>query len=88
MFQAVQSRIQRAWLDLQRWVIEACDALGSDYQAIAQAIRSELMALVTDLPQLLDATLMDDTPVANTETRAWLRSLSQEAPPQGRLCGH
>jgi len=71
----------RAWLDLQRFEIEACDALGSDYEAIARAIRSELKALVTDLPQLLDATLMDDTPAANAETRTWLKSLSQ-APQQ------
>jgi type VI secretion system protein ImpA len=71
----------RAWLDLQRFEIEACEALGSDYDAIARAIRSELKALVADLPQLLDATLMDDTPAANAETRAWLKSLSQGAPP-------
>ena len=72
----------RAWLDLQRFVVEACEALGSEYEAIARAIRSELKALVTDIPQLLDATLMDDTPAANAETHAWLRSLSQAAPPQ------
>jgi type VI secretion system protein ImpA len=66
----------RAWLDLQRFVVEACEALGSDYQAIARAIRSELNALITDIPQLLDATLMDDTPAANMETRSWLKSLS------------
>jgi type VI secretion system protein ImpA len=65
----------RAWLDLQRFVVEACEALGSDYEAIAHAIRSELHALITDIPQLLDATLMDDTPAANTDTRAWLQSL-------------
>jgi type VI secretion system protein ImpA len=69
----------RAWLDLQRFVIEACEALGSDYEAIARAIRAELKALVTDIPQLLDATLMDDTPAANSETRAWLKSVGQEA---------
>ncbi len=67
----------RAWLDLQRFVVEACEALGSDYEAIARAIRSELNALITDIPQLLDATLMDDTPAANMETRSWLKSLSQ-----------
>jgi type VI secretion system protein ImpA len=66
----------RAWLDLQRFVVEACDALGGGYEAIARAIRSELKALVTDIPQLLDATLMDETPAANVETRAWLVSLS------------
>ena len=67
----------RAWLDLQRFVVEACDAMGSGYETIARAIRSELKALVTDIPQLLDATLMDETPAANAETRAWLVSLSQ-----------
>ncbi len=70
----------RAWLDLQRLVVEACQALGSDYDAIARALRSELKALVTDVPQLLDATLMDDAPAANPETRAWLKSLAQESP--------
>jgi type VI secretion system protein ImpA len=72
----------RAWLDLQRLVVEACEALGSDYEAIARAIRSELKALVTDMPQLLDAVLMDDTPTANSATRAWLKSLSQVDAPQ------
>jgi type VI secretion system protein ImpA len=67
----------RAWLDLQRFVVEACDGLGSGYESIARAIRSELKALVADIPQLLDASLMDETPVANAETRAWLVSLSQ-----------
>jgi len=67
----------RAWFDLQRFVVEACDALGGGYEAVARAIRSELKALITDIPQLLDATLMDETPAANAETRAWLVSLSQ-----------
>ena len=67
----------RAWLDMQRFVVEACEALGAGYEAIARAIRSELKALVTDIPQLLDATLMDETPAANAETRAWLLALSQ-----------
>ena len=75
----------RAWLDLQRFVVEACDGLGGGYEAIARAIRSELKALVTDIPQLLDATLMDETPAANAETRAWLVALSQ-APCRAGSC--
>jgi type VI secretion system protein ImpA len=67
----------RAWLDLQRFVVEACDALGGGYEVIARAIRSGLKALISDIPQLLDATLMDETAAANAETRAWLVSLSQ-----------
>ena len=65
----------RAWLDLQRLVVAACTALGDEYAPIATAIRSELRALLSDMPQLLDAVLLDDTPAANSETRAWLQQL-------------
>ncbi len=68
----------RAWLDLQRFVIEACAALGEDYDAIAIAIRSGIRALLHDVPHLMDATLNDDTPAANGETRAWLSELLNE----------
>lgn len=68
----------RAWLDLQRFVVDACVAMGPEYQLIVIAIRSELRALVRDVPELLDLTLMDDTPAANAETQAWLRELSEE----------
>lgn len=65
----------RAWLDLQRMVVEACHALGDDYAAIAAAIESELGALLRDVPEVLHANLLDDTPAANEETRAWLKRL-------------
>jgi type VI secretion system protein ImpA len=68
----------RAWLDLQRFVVEACVGLGDSYNAIAIAIRSELKALLRDLPRLREATLMDDTAAANAETRAWIDELMQE----------
>jgi type VI secretion system protein ImpA len=68
----------RAWLDLQRAVVDACVALGEEYNSIAIAIRSELRTLLRDLPQLLDATLSDDTPAANSQTQAWLRELMAE----------
>jgi type VI secretion system protein ImpA len=69
----------RAWLDLQRLVVGACAGLGEEYEPIAAAIRSELKALLQDLPQLLDAVLLDDTPAANGETRAWLQQLGTAA---------
>ncbi len=68
----------RAWLDLQRFVVEACVALGDDYRAIAIAIRSELRTLLRDLPHLLEATLSDDTPAANPQTQDWLREILAE----------
>jgi type VI secretion system protein ImpA len=69
----------RAWLDLQRLSVAACSALGAEYQPIATAIQSELRALLNDLPELLDATLLDDTPAANPETKAWLQHLKGPA---------
>jgi len=67
----------RGWLDLQRYVLTACGNLGGSHDAVAAAIRSELHALLRALPQLSRMTLMDDTPTANEETRAWLASDEQ-----------
>ena len=68
----------RGWLDLQRFVVDACVGLGSEYAAIAMAIRSELKALLQDQPQILETNLLDDTPAANSETQAWLKELLGE----------
>ncbi len=61
----------RAWLDLQRYAVRACRVIG--YESAANAIRSELRALLGDLPRLPEWTLADDTPTANPETREWLK---------------
>ncbi|HYZ84157.1 MAG TPA: type VI secretion system protein TssA [Bryobacteraceae bacterium] len=66
----------RAWLDLQRYTVKACEELG--YQAIADAIKSGVRALLADYPDLPNASMMDDTPTANAETQAWLKEI---APP-------
>jgi type VI secretion system protein ImpA len=73
--QAMALPCGRAWLDLQRLSVAACSALGPEYEPIATAIQSELRALLNDLPELLDATLLDDTPAANAETKLWLQQL-------------
>lgn len=65
----------RAWLDLQRLIVQACEARGPEFEPIARAIRCEIKALLQDLPQLVDANLLDDTPAANPETRAWLAQI-------------
>jgi len=65
--------VGRGWLDLQRYAVSACEGLGGEYDAVAKAIRSELRALLTDIPDLVTASLMDDMPAANEETRQWLR---------------
>ena len=70
----------RAWLDLQRWVVRAAENLG--YPAIADGIKSELRALVTDLPGLTGMTLMDDSPCANQETKQWINGFTSAPPAQ------
>ncbi len=67
----------RAWLDVHRYSAQLCSQLGNE--AVAAAIRSGLRALLADLPDLASATLADDTPAANAETRAWIAE--QVAPP-------
>jgi type VI secretion system protein ImpA len=71
----------RGWLDLQRYAVRACESLGSDYEAVAAAIRADLKALLADYPDLLNASLMDDTPAANLETQTWLRETVLPPPP-------
>src|ERR1700721_3834448 len=69
----------RAWLALQRHVVNAAEQSG--YAQIAAAIRSEVRALLVDLPRLPDWEFSDETPVAHTETHVWLKELDAPAPP-------
>lgn len=63
----------RGWLDLQRYVLNACAGLGTDYDTVARAIREELRRLLAEVPGLLEMTLMDDMPTAGPSTVTWLR---------------
>jgi len=76
---AMGSASGRGWLDLQRHVVRACEELGSYYDSIATAVKSEVRALLADYPDLPLATLNDDTPAANSETQAWLKTIQPEA---------
>jgi type VI secretion system protein ImpA len=62
----------RGWLDLQRYSISACARMGSEYYAVERALREALQAYLTDVPEILEVTMMDDTPTANDETRRWI----------------
>jgi hypothetical protein len=77
-----------AWLDLQRYVLQACAQLGSAYDSVAAAVRSEVRSLLAEMPELASAMLTDDTPAANPETRSFLAALEQprnEAMPEGAM---
>ena len=71
----------RGWLDLQRYTVRACESLGSDFDPAAAGIRSELKSLLADYPDLLTASLTDDTPAANNETQAWVQESILPPPP-------
>jgi type VI secretion system protein ImpA len=62
----------RGWLDLQRYVLNACAGLGPDFDVVIRAIREELRRLLADIPGLIEMTLMDDMPTAGPSTVAWL----------------
>lgn len=65
--------VGRGWLDLQRYTLTACHALGEDYAIVAAAIRSELRSLLGAVPSLPQMALMDDMPTATGPTMQWLR---------------
>ena len=75
---AMSQGFGRGWLDIQRYAIRACEELG--YKNAAKALRSELKALLTDMPELPNLILHDDTGSANPETIAWLRKEGFVAP--------
>jgi type VI secretion system protein ImpA len=72
----------RGWLDLQRYALRATDELGPEYTAVGSAIRSELRALLREVPSLVDLTMMDGLPTASPETRNWLRVEFSGAEPE------
>ena len=47
---AMASPCGRGWLDLQRYVVRACEELGSYYEPIALAVRAELQGAARGLP--------------------------------------
>jgi type VI secretion system protein ImpA len=77
----------RGWLDLQRYVCRACHELGSWYDPIGHAVKSSVRALLADLPDLPQMTMMDDTATANAETQAWLKEVAAPAAPAAETPG-
>ena len=62
----------RGWLDLQRYAIIAASHLGKEYYPVELALRAALRSLLADMPEIAQATMMDDTPTANGETLQWI----------------
>lgn len=69
---AIGEACGRAWLDPQRLAIQSLEQLG--HLKAARSLRQELSLFLSDYPELPEATLADDTPCANRETRQWLKN--------------
>lgn len=62
----------RCWLDLQRFTVQALEQKGDYFAKQAGFVQNALRTLLEELPALLDQVMIDETPVANAETRAWI----------------
>jgi type VI secretion system protein ImpA len=71
----------RGWIDLQRYTVRACSQLGGYYYPLRIAVISGLQGILKDYPQILEMTMMDDTPTANVETLAWIKEEVVPPPP-------
>ncbi|MGH7451877.1 MAG: type VI secretion system protein TssA [bacterium] len=60
------------WLDLQRFIVAAMDALGSDFQHARMAILQELAILLQRVPKLPSLTFSDGTRFADPVTQSWI----------------
>jgi len=60
------------WFDLQRFCAEALAGLGPQYARALDAVRAEVAALLTRLPNLVDLQFADGVPFADEATRSWL----------------
>jgi len=78
----LEQTIARAafWLDGQRLVVNALQAMGPEYEVACNAIMTELCNLITRIPSLVDLKFSDGTPFADDSTQMWLENeLSAQA---------
>lgn len=78
-----QGRTFHVWLDLQRLVVSALDALGEPYRDAKTAVMVDLALFVRRVPGLLSLTFRDDTPFASNLTVEWIESEIQPLTEEG-----
>lgn len=71
---SLQGRTFHVWLDLQRLVVSALDALGAPYRDAKTAVMVDLALFVRRVPNLLSLTFRDDTPFASPLTVEWIEA--------------
>ncbi len=62
------------WLDLQRLVAAALNALGARYEGAHETVLMEFAMFVQRLPEVLSLTFKDGTPFASGLTRDWIET--------------
>jgi len=65
---------QPFWLDLQRYVVTAMDALGGPFAAARDGVLEEVAGLIRRFPDLPTFTFNDGTPFADPATREWIET--------------
>lgn len=66
----------RFCLDLNRMSDQALEALGEAYAPARAALAGEVSTLLRRMPELVDYTAGDGTPLADDQTKAWLATLT------------
>lgn len=67
------------WFDLNRWVAEALNDMGTGYEKASLAVCQETALLIGRLPGLETLQFADGTPFADPQTLQWLKSLGSSA---------
>jgi type VI secretion system protein VasJ len=63
------------WLDLNRFVAESLAGLGEDYRQAHEVVCQETAFLLHRFPSLAGLLFSDGTPVADSETKNWLKNI-------------
>jgi type VI secretion system protein VasJ len=79
-----QSGTFHVWLDLQRLIATAQEALGESYRAAREVVLVDVAMLVDRVPGLLSLTFQDGTPFASARTVDWIETEAKSHLGDGR----
>ena len=65
---------QPFWLDLQRYLVTAFDALGAPFAASRDGVIEDVGSLIRRFPEVSTLTFADGTPFADVATQEWLET--------------
>lgn len=64
------------WFEGNRYIAMSLDALGAEYAKAKAALEFEIVKFTSRLPKILELEYANGTPFADSQTQAWLESLS------------